>query len=259
MPRVEVASGCIHYDVAGEGNSVAFISGLGGKAAFWDEQIREFARRFRIVTYDHRGIGRSAGAPPYTVVQWADDLLAVLDDAGIGRAHVVGHSTGGIIAQTLSTMHPERVETLVLSGTWLRPDQRFRDLFELRKQVLLMLGENAYRTLGELLASPGPIEGWSASKEAPISDDQRQIVLGRIDALLGFGGIASAADIATPALVLASDDDYIVPGYLSEILAAEIRSARLVRFASGGHFFPKTRARDYNDVILNFWNEVRRR
>ena len=90
------------------GFPILFVSGLGGFASFWQDQIAAFAKRFEVVTFDHRGIGQSDQARfGYTVERMAADVVSLMDALRIKRAHVVGHSTGGAIAQVLAIDHPE--------------------------------------------------------------------------------------------------------------------------------------------------------
>jgi aminoacrylate hydrolase len=253
MPMVEVPGGRIAYDVAGEGDAVLFISGLGGTGNFWSAQVEAFSPAFRVMTFDHRGVGRSEGAPPYSVGQWSDDVLALLDRAGADRVHVVGHSTGGIIAQMFAVEHPMRVRTLVLGGTWLTPDRRFLDLFTFRKRVLAELGSDAYRMLGDLLAYPSPEA--TSSRYTEMSAQEREVTAARIDVLLAHDGTDIAPRISAPTLVLAADDDHIVPACHSQAVAAAVPGAQIKRCHGGGHFFPNTRAADYNKALSDFWAE----
>ena len=258
MPVVEVAGGRIAYDAEGSGDAVVFVSGLGGMGAFWGGQIQRFSSSSRVLTFDHRGVGRSTGAPPYSVLQWSHDLLALLDHAGADRVHLVGHSTGGIVAQTFAVAHPDRVRSLALGGTWLKPDRRFRDQFAFRKEVLSQLGDDAYRMLSDLLAYPVADVTVPAAGKVPMTTQERRIILGRIDALLAYDGETIAPRVGAPTLVLSAGDDYIVPAHLSEAVASAIPGARQVRFENGGHFFPKTRADDYNAALADFWAEAGR-
>jgi aminoacrylate hydrolase len=253
MPQIAIAGGALHYRREGEGDAVIFVSGLGGMAAFWLAQIEAFCHRFSVVTFDHRGVGGSTGAPPYSVAQWSGDLLALADYLRLERFHLVGHSTGGIVAQFFAANHPDRVRTLVLGGTWLSPDRRFREQFTLRKDVLLALGEGAYRTLADLLASAS---AWDAATPAPPPDPPRDIVLARIDALLAYRGEDNAGRIKAPTLVVSAADDHIVPAYLSRQLADAVAGSQLLTLAGGGHFFPRTRAGDYNEALSRFWVEA---
>lgn len=256
MPVVKVPNGRIAYDEAGEGDAVVLVSGLGGTGGFWSAQVTAFDTRFRVVTFDQRGVTRSEGAPPYSVGQWASDVLALLDHAHIERVHLVGHSTGGIIAQAFAAAHPERLLSLVLGGTWLQPDRRFRDQFALRKEVLARLGGRPYRILSGLLASPASDQATQDASRDEMSAQECGIVAARIDALLDYDGADIAPRIAARTLVLAADDDYIVPAHHADAVSAAIAGARLVHFTSGGHFFPRTRAHDYNAALAAFWAEA---
>ena len=108
----------IAWERRGSGPPVVLIHGLGYARWGWDPVADGLAERFEIVLLDNRGIAESDAPPgPYTCVEMAADVLGVLDDAGIDRAHVVGTSLGGMIAQELVLAEPERVKRLVLVCT----------------------------------------------------------------------------------------------------------------------------------------------
>ena len=96
---IPIDGGTLAYEAAGAGPPIVFIAGLGGHGSYWKAQVQAFSPDFQTVTFDHRGVGASAGAPPYSVEQWAGDTLRLMDHLKIGRVHLVGHSTGGAIAQ----------------------------------------------------------------------------------------------------------------------------------------------------------------
>ena len=108
----------LHYEIAGKGDPVLLIMGLGMASTAWWRTVPVLAKRLRVITFDNRGAGRSdAPRGPYTLRQLAADAVAVLDAAGEERAHVYGFSLGGMIAQELALRHPERVSKLVLGAT----------------------------------------------------------------------------------------------------------------------------------------------
>ena len=97
--------------------------GLAADSTAWMFQIPEFAEHYRTIVFDNRGVGRSSKpAGPYTIHEMADDAAGLLDALDIDRAHVVGVSMGGMIAQELALRHPERVRGLVLACTYPEPD-----------------------------------------------------------------------------------------------------------------------------------------
>lgn len=109
----EVNQTQLHYQVAGTGEPVVFIHGLGSDLRVWDAQFPFFAQHYRAVRYDIRGHGKSA-LPAREPYAHADDLKALLDFCDISRAHVIGHSMGGEIAINFTLAYPERVQSLVL-------------------------------------------------------------------------------------------------------------------------------------------------
>ena len=112
----------LHAFQEGHGQTLLLISGLSGTAGFWNDIASTFARSFRVIRFDQRGIGGSTrGDAECTIDRLAEDCLAVLDAAGIHRAVVLGHSTGGCIGQALARQAPDRLDGLILSGSWLRP------------------------------------------------------------------------------------------------------------------------------------------
>jgi pimeloyl-ACP methyl ester carboxylesterase len=121
MPTAPVASGDIQYELHGEGTPLLLVAGLGGVAAYWQPQLEAYARYYRAVTYDHRGCGRSTRSKGlYTVDEMTGDLLSLMDHLEIEKAHLLGHSTGGAIGQTLAVTHPERLLSLALYSSWTR-------------------------------------------------------------------------------------------------------------------------------------------
>ena len=108
----------IEWESTGEGSPLLLIQGLGYGRWGWEPIVPGLAARHRVVSFDNRGIGGSDKPEgPYTAAQMAGDALQVLDEAGIERAHVLGASLGGMIAQELAVAAPERVDRLVLGCT----------------------------------------------------------------------------------------------------------------------------------------------
>lgn len=260
--RVSIGDAELSVETCGVGPDVMLVPGLGGKGAFWHHQQKFLATRFRVTCHDHRGCGGSTRSLiAYSVAQMADDVLRLMDRLAIESAHLVGHSTGGAIGQHLARHHPERIDRLVLSGTWAGPSALFLETFRLRRQVLVSCGPESYYLLGQLLAAPAH---WLMPQFEPhgftLAERVRdfpglEIELSRLSAVISHDLRAEVSRIVARTLVIGAQDDQLTPHPFQAELAALIPGARLSLLDSGGHFFPMTRADEFNARVGAFLQE----
>src|SRR5688572_8782468 len=113
----------LYFEVHGEGPALVLVMGIGYDATLWTlAQVPALSKKFRVVIFDNRDVGRSSkAASPYAIADMADDLAGLMDALDLGRAHVLGLSMGGMIAQELALRHARRVDRLVLSGCGAAP------------------------------------------------------------------------------------------------------------------------------------------
>jgi len=258
MPRISIGDCQLYYERHGAGFPVMFASGLGGHANFWREQVPVFARDFSAIVHDQRGIGQSdATRMAYTIEGNAADLIALMDALKIEKAHVLGHATGSAVAQVLAIEHPERVASIVLAASWARQDPFLRRIYTLRRDLLTQLGPASYLQASTVMLYPA---SWIArnNEKLRLMESQQlagfktEIVLSRIDALLAYDRSADLPLIKTPTLVVAAEDDFVIPSYLSEELARLISGAEAKFFPQGGHCFMQISPREFNQAVLPF-------
>jgi aminoacrylate hydrolase len=260
LPEFRLRDGArLHYESCGSGPPLLLVPGLGGVATFWQRHLPAFAARFRVVTHDHRGCGRSGPSRiEYSVEQMASDVLELMDGLGIERAHFLGHSTGGAIGQTLALDHPARIDRLILSATWTAADAYFARLFATRREALAGLGAEFYVRLGNLVLYP---PAWLAAnvetleraqRESAIPPTPDEIVDSRIAAILRFDRSGELTRIGHRTLVCCARDDIVTPSYFSERLAQAIAQARLVVFPTGGHFYNHVAPAAFEAMVLDF-------
>jgi aminoacrylate hydrolase len=257
--RLPVGDTALHVVREGAGPPLLFLVGLGGRYEFWRPQIEAFKGRFDCLSFDHRKTGDSLPSDVRTTVRvLAEDALRLLDALGIERAHVVGHSLGGAIAQHVAVHAPERVDKLVLSASWCGPTPAFLTLFDLRRQVLRHCGPRAYMLQGNLLGNPG---WWvMANHDAVMAGiDARlaafagvEVEMERMDAVTSHDLRDRVGEIRAETLVLCARDDGITPLPLSEELAERIPGARLEVLPTGNHFAPVTVPDDYTARLRAF-------
>ncbi|MBA2463159.1 MAG: alpha/beta fold hydrolase [Actinobacteria bacterium] len=234
----------IAWERQGKGPALLLIQGLGYARWGWEPVVPLLARSFDVILFDNRGIGGSDAPPgPYSAAAMARDALHVLDEAGVERAHVLGTSLGGMIAQELALAEPERVDRLVLvcttpGGLRAYPMPAKTVDLMLRRATLREYVENALepdprpelveRILGHRLAESQSYEAWAAQAAAGV----------------GFDAYDRARSIEAPTLVLHGDGDVVVDPRNATLLAELLPDARLSIFPGGGHIF--------------FWNEPER-
>jgi pimeloyl-ACP methyl ester carboxylesterase len=222
------------------------LRGLARSQRFWFDLRPRLARRFRVIAMDNRGIGRSGAArAPFTTRQMADDAAAVLDHAGLARAHVFGVSLGGMVAMRLALRHPARVDRLVLGCT--TPGGRHATRVPLDAVLALLragrlpfadaLERTAPYVLSEpfLRARPDVVRAWrevGALEPVPLRTSLFQLL-----AAAEHDVFASLPTLPHRTLVLTGDADRLIPAANSRLLAATIPGATLIVLPGAGHEF----------------------
>jgi pimeloyl-ACP methyl ester carboxylesterase len=142
MPYAEAGRVRLYYEVHGSGGPpVMLLAGLGQALESWGPSTAALASDHRVVVMDTRGLARSDRPDvPYTGAELAGDVAAVLNSAGLDRAHLVGHSMGGMIAMHTALEHPDRVRSLTLASAYAATDDWSRRLFEVRRTMIDALG-----------------------------------------------------------------------------------------------------------------------
>ncbi|ALM85374.1 alpha/beta fold hydrolase [Bordetella sp. N] len=265
MPHID-ANGISHaYTFHGpeDGAPLVLIAGMGGAGSFWQPQIEAFAARHRVLVYDQRGTGGTARVPVRDIYQLADDLLSLMDVLGIASADLVGHSTGGAIAQVIAARQPQRVARMALYASVHRADAYRRRVWGLRKKILQELGPEIYAQTTSLFFYPP--EYVAANDAALQAVEQRsaageisaaEIMASRIDAILAFDFAQELKTITAPTLVCCAEDDMLTPAYFSREIAAAIPGAKLVLMDRGGHAWSRSRTAEFNQTVLGFLDQA---
>jgi aminoacrylate hydrolase len=258
----------LYYEERGTpgGAPLVFSAGLGGSGSYWHTNIEQqsqdidFEEEHRVILYDHRGTGRSDRAlpPVVTVEDMADDMLAVLDDAGIEKASLIGHAAGAAAALSIAINRPERVRTLTLINGWSRADPHFLRCFDARLALLRDSGPHAYLRAQPLFLYP---PDWSSDNAVRLAAEDEvhllhfagaEVYEKRIAALAAFDVDDRLGEISAPTLVVAVADDMLVPPKCSRHLAANIPGAQLKVMPWGGHACNITDPETFNRIVLDF-------
>jgi pimeloyl-ACP methyl ester carboxylesterase len=270
MPKVKVNDIQVYYELKGKGFPLVMICGMGWNLAMWDPRLVEgLSKHFKLVLFDNRGAGRTEiSKREYTIRLFADDTAGLMNALGISKAHILGHSMGGAVAQELAINYPEKVEKLILCSTCSqhRGTQEERRMTEAMVQA--SKEELTKMCLSSPLASDYPrdfltdfpmvVYGLTSEfvKENPdLARDLLQLfskfqispeaLMNRYDAMLRFNSQTRLKHIKAPTLVLHGRKDTTVAPKEGSILARAIPHARLVYFEKSNHFL----AEEMKEVI----------
>src|SRR5215207_8087672 len=256
MPVTITESTSIDYDINGDGPPLLLISGLGFGRWGWFKQVPAFSRHFRTITFDVRGERRLENG----VADLVEDVVALMDHLGIRKAHVLGTSLGGFVAQELALLRPDMVDRLVLVCT----SYGGRGPESMSPQALAdMLGWGSFSP--DAVVRRGLETATSETYRAEHEDEFEQIVRWRLAdspssaayyeqarAGASFDLSSDVGHITSPTLVIHGAEDRYVPVANAAALAGAIPDARLRVLDHAGHLVFIERFADVNREVVTF-------
>ena len=254
----------LYFEVHGQGVPLVLIMGIGYDATLWTiGQVPGLSQMFQVVIFDNRDVGRSTAATnPYTVADMADDVAALMDALDISRAHLLGLSMGGMIAQEFALRHGHRLDRLVLSGcgaaparvafdpvrtwNWVKATDTTGEIFACQQftwlfsNVFLRNQEAVQHTINFLKSNPHPIVAEAYSRQA--------------QAYLQYDALDRLAQITSPTLVIVGEQDLLTPPWVCREVADRIPGSRFEIIAGDGasHVVPIERPHDFNRLVTAF-------
>lgn len=247
------------------GPVVVAIHGYLARGAYFDAAASDWARSFRLFVPDLRGFGASRDLPgPFVVARHAADVAALLEANGVASAHVLGHSMGGLVAQALALHRPRLVRSLALLATFAHKPatraERWQERFmgtALRKlapgKALRLVDPALVEALGKMNA-----EQFEFYRDM-LADNRDDVARLAVRDLFRFDSRPHLRRLRQPALVLAAEDDLVVPVRHARELAKELPEARLVVFDSGGHALLPRQGSAVVARTLDFWTDMENR
>jgi 3-oxoadipate enol-lactonase len=242
----------IYWDEQGSGEPVLLAMGHGWDARMWWPLVPPLAERYRVIRFDNRGIGRTRwDGKPFLIDDLAADAFAVLDAAGVDRAHIYGVSMGGVTVQEMALSRPERVASLVLGCTRWNEASKGSILEPIQALV-------PFRSLMKL--APKMLYGPDADPAA-IAEDLRLMLdantprkgrLAQTHAINAFSSKDRVSQITAPTLVIHGAHDRAVPIDKGRELAAAIPGAELCELPNSGHAYFGDKDPTQRDVLLDF-------
>jgi 3-oxoadipate enol-lactonase len=265
MPTARVTDIEINYQLEGDGDeTIVLINGLADDLETWVLQIDDLVGAgYRVLRFDNRGVGKTSAPPgPYTSRMLADDAKGLVDQLGLSNFHLMGVSMGGMIAQEYALAYQDDLKSLTLACTYAAPGPFCSRMFSMWADMARPLGvpfimrdvtlwaftvpffeereEEAKEFEAEMAAMPMPVEAYLAQ----LNVIQKHDTTGRLDS------------IRVPTLVLAGEEDILIPVRLSKRLQEAIPSAAWAT-SKGGHACMWEHPQEFNATFLGFVNEHR--
>jgi pimeloyl-ACP methyl ester carboxylesterase len=244
MPKVKVNDIQVCYEVKGKGYPLVMITGLGSNLDFWPPRlVDELSKNFKLLMLDNRGTGRTdTSNREYTIKLFADDTMGLMNALGISKAHVLGLSMGGMVAQELAINHPEKVSKLVLGSTHcggsklVKSSQKVPETpidpskmspEEHRKALTIVVTEDFIKE------NPDWVK--LMAQKRLIHPTSKEAYMRQLNAIGKFDTFERLHQIKTPTLVLHGRKDVLIHPKNAAVLAEAIPNAKLVFFENSAH------------------------
>jgi 3-oxoadipate enol-lactonase len=262
MPFATINNIVLYHELHGppEGPPLVLIAGRSSEHSAWLPNLRDLAKTYRVLVFDHRGVGQSTvTAPGYTIRDLAADTLGLMQRVGFGRAHVVGASMGGYIAQEMALLEPERIGALVLAGTVSHSDAWLDNVWKMTQRLAADETQRETRVRLSLLLSfsadflsrPGVLDGLLHYGVDKPSHQTAAGLQGHIAACRSHDTRQRLGKISAPTLVLAGEQDVLMPPARVRQLAEAIPGA-IFEILPGAHSFMTESSDQFNAVVSAF-------
>jgi pimeloyl-ACP methyl ester carboxylesterase len=261
--KVHVGDIDIAYKSFGKGDALLLISGSGLVMDAWQPSVlRDFSRNHTVIIFDNRGVGNTTvGTKSFSIQQFANDTVGLLDALRIQKADVLGFSMASFIAQEITLLHPEKVNRLILYGATCGGEGNIPQTPQVVK-ILSDLVNNRTQDPEKILSVTFPLE-WVKSHPNRTIPESKEIVTSKtlrqqFDLNEGWlatnwsGVCGQLTKISKPTLVITGTEDVAVPAANSLILAQKIPGAWLVQIKGGGHGLMYQYPEQFNKIVKTF-------
>jgi pimeloyl-ACP methyl ester carboxylesterase len=260
MPTINAQGVNFYYELYGHGKPLVLIAGYTGTHSFWRFMVDKLATQFKVLVFDNRAIGQTKDdGKPFTLDMMAEDTIALVEQLGLVKPHIIGQSMGGAIAQIIAKKHANRIDKLILLNTAAKLNVRtckvLESILNLRKADtefnIFIDAALPWFFSSEYLSDPNNI---TAFKEdllhdpfpQSISDQERQL-----QALAAFDSRQWSRDILLPTLVVSASEDIIALPEESKNLAKGIAKSKF-KTIPGAHSSPVEQHNVVNEVVMKF-------
>lgn len=254
-----------YYEIHGDGEPLVFLEGLGYATWMWYKQVEELSKHYKVILFDNRGVGGTEMPDmEYSIELFADDTAEVLSALGIERAHILGVSMGGFIAQEFAIKYPDMVDKLILCSTSFGGPNSIPIPPE--TLAIMMKGGGEYKSLDDIKEAigtalnkdklPEHIDVLSKIMDEKVKNPQPKYAYQRqLMAGASFNAEPFVKEIKAKTLILAGEGDRVVPWENAKLLHNHIPNSEMEIIKDVGHVFFMERPEITNKLILDFLNK----
>ena len=278
MGLIKINGMNMYYEMKGSGYPFVLIQGLGMDKIGWKWQQDEFSKYYKVVVFDNRGVGRSDKPKGlYTTQQMAEDAKLLMDRLDIDKAHIMGLSMGGMIAQHLAINYPQKVNKLILAVTYAKPSDIVKDILRMGtkliagvevedlEQIKQIDAKNIeIKTIMEFMLNLTLTQQFINENKEEIEEIFNEILstnpqveafLSQVYATQTHDTLDKLNKITSPTLVITGTKDILVPPECSDILAENIKGSKLIKLDNAPHALNWENKDEFNRVVLEFLAE----
>ena len=254
----------LYYEVRGTGESLVLIPGFASGAWNWNWQAKDLVKDFQVVTFDPRGIGKSKAFETdlknLSMRVFAEDVLQILDELEIEKAHILGASFGGFVAQEFALEFPERLNKLILACTSFGGAHHVAPDWEVLMAFASTDGMNTSERIRKFM-TPAFTEEFNKNNAETVekvcklreeSIVPESVYTSQLKAATTFDFENRVSEIKNKTLILTGDKDRVVPMQNSVNLAGKMSNAKLEIIENGSHMFFIEKADEFNQKVRNF-------
>lgn len=235
----------IYYEIHGEGFPLVDIIGLAADLNWWIPEIIEaHSKYFKTIIFDNRGAGRTDKPDiPYSIKMMANDTIGLMDALNIEKAHILGGSLGGFIAQEIVISYPEKVEKLVLCSTHCGGSKQVLPSNEVLQKMMAIQGLPPEKFIDTILSycytdqfiknNPDFVESYR--KRILQHVIPHHAYLDQVEANMSFSSGMKLKKIKAPTLIMHGREDLIIPWQNAEVLANKIPNAKVIIVENAAH------------------------
>ncbi|MDX1707183.1 MAG: alpha/beta hydrolase [Desulfobacterales bacterium] len=261
MPVAKIGDHSLYYELVGRGQPLVMIRGVGSNVDHWYDQVPALSRKFQLLVFDNRGIARSSDpGGPFSIRDMAADTIALMDAVGIKKAHVLGYSMGGMVAQEMAVNYPQKIAGLILVATDCGISLRIRaqpEVTRLFSEMIRLGTEEAKLAAARCLFAnqtfennPQVIQHYAdVSQRFPAT---QKMLAKQWAAVTQHDACDRLQGISSPTLAITGSEDVLIPPQNAAVLAERIPHAQMISIDGGGHLFLIEQPRQFNQAIIKF-------